>query len=482
MEKTATSAVVDFILDATLDAFPAGVIAEGKRCVIDGIAVILAGSSSPATGILHRQVRAAGGTGESTVLGAESFSAPAALAARANALSGHALDFDDTQLSRWPDRIFGLLTHPTIPPLSASLALGERLGVSGAKFLEAFLTGFEVECKIAEAIHPEHYKRGFHSSGTIGALGAATAAAKMLGLDAEQTRMTIGVAASLASGIRAGFGTMTKPLHVGRAAENGIVAAELGSMGFTADANALDGQWGFFQVTAGGFDREKIIGCLGAPHSIVDPGVSIKPYPCGSLSHPSADAMLGLVVDNDVRPEQIAKIRVRAGSNILNPLRYGVARNELEAKFSLPFVMSSIALRRSAGIEEFHDDFVLSEPVQSMMKRVETVRDPEIEAKGTDRMRSVIEIHLQGGKRLERAAEVYRGGPERPFTRAELHGKFRDCAKGVLDEDRMTKALAVLEELEDVERIDAVVKALTRARAPSTTGRRAPARSRRSRR
>jgi len=461
MEKTATTAVVDFVFDAALDAFPADVVAEGKRCVIDGIAVILAGSSSPASAILHRQVRAAGGTADATVLGADTFSAPAALAARANALSGHALDFDDTQLSRWPDRIFGLLTHPTIPPLSASLALGERLGATGASLLESFLTGFEVECKIAEAIHPQHYKQGFHTSGTIGALGAATASAKMLGLDETQTRMAIGIAASLASGIRAGFGTMTKPLHVGRAAENGIIAAELASMGFTADANALDGQWGFFQVTAGGFDADKIIGCLGTPHSIVDPGVSIKPYPCGSLSHPSADAMLGLVVDNDVKPEQINKIRVRAGSNILNPLRYGVARNELEAKFSLPFVMSAIALRRRAGIEEFHDDFVLSGAVQEMMKKVETVRDPEIEAKGTDRMRSVIEIHLQDGRRLERAADVYRGGPERPFTRAELHGKFSDCAKGVLSEERMRGALEVLERLESVESVQVLVDALT---------------------
>jgi 2-methylcitrate dehydratase PrpD len=295
----------------------------------------------------------------------------------------------------------------------------------------------------------------------LGALGAAAASAKLLGLDGDQTRMAIGIAASLASGIRAGFGTMTKPLHVGRAAENGLLAAELASMGFTADHNALDGPWGFFQVTGGGFDAEKIIGVLGAPHSIVDPGVSVKPYPCGSLSHPSADAMLGLVVEHDVAPDQIERIRVRAGPNILNPLRYGIATNELEAKFSLPFVMSAIALRRRAGIEEFHDDFVLSAPVQAMMQKVETVRDREIEAKGTDKMRSVIEIHLRGGRRLERAAEVYRGGPERPFTRTELHGKFRDCARLVLTEDQIAGALAVLETLESAESVRGLVEALS---------------------
>jgi 2-methylcitrate dehydratase PrpD len=171
--------------------------------------------------------------------------------------------------------------------------------------------------------------------------------------------------------------------------------------------------------------------------------------------------MLGLVVEHDVKPDQISKIRVRAGSNILNPLRYGVAENELEAKFSLPFVMSAIALRRRAGIEEFHDDFVLSAPVQAMMRKVETVRDPEIEAQGTDRMRSVIEVHLESGRRLERAADVYRGGPERPFTREELHAKFRDCTHALLSDDRIVGALEVLEALESVESVQVLVDALS---------------------
>jgi 2-methylcitrate dehydratase PrpD len=460
MSETATGAVLDFVLNASLDGFPGEVVDEGKRCITDGIAVILAGSSAPASAILRKQLRAAGGAAEATVLAHDAISVPAALAARANGLSGHALDFDDTQLSRWPDRIFGLLTHPTIPPLSACLALGERRNVSGAELLEGFLTAFEVECKMAEAVNPEHYQRGFHSSGTFGAFGAAVGAAKLLRLDREQTAMAIGIVASLASGIRAGFGTMTKPLHVGRAAENGVVAAELASLGFTADGAALDGVWGFFQVTGGGFDAEKIIGCLGAPYSIVDPGVSVKPYPCGSLSHPSADAMLALVSENDIEPGEIERVRVRAGSNILEPLRYGVARTELEAKFSLPFIMSSIALRRRAGITEFRDDFVLSEPVQEMMQRVETVRDADIEAMGFDKMRSVVEIHLRDGRRFDRSADVYRGGPERPFTREELHGKFRECAEGVLSEEHMGRALQMIEGLEELGSVTDLVAAL----------------------
>ena len=194
------------------------------------------------------------------------------------------MDYDDTQLSTTPDRTFGFLTHPTVPALAASLAIAEQLGVSGADFLEAFLIGFEVECKIAEAIDPNHYQRGFHSSGTIGVFGAAASAAKLLKLEPAAVAHTLAIASSMACGIRVNFGTMTKPLHVGRAAQNGVVAAELASRGFTRAENGLDGEWGYFQVFGGGAELDRLIPVLGKPYTIVNPGVSIKPYPCGSLN------------------------------------------------------------------------------------------------------------------------------------------------------------------------------------------------------
>ena len=265
-------------------------------------------------------MRAGNEVAESTVLGADAFSCRAASAALVNGTAGHALDFDDTQLSSSPDRIFGLLTHPTIPPLAASLALGERLGVSGRQLLEAYLIGFEVECKMAEAIDPSHYRNGFHSSGTFGIFGAMVSAAKLLGLDAGAIANALAIASSMSSGIRLNFGTMTKPLHVGRAAQNGVMAAELAARGHTGGGDALESPWGFFRVfTMGaGFDPSRLVGALGNPPSIVSPGVSLKPYPCGSLGHPSMDAMLKLVETHDVKPEQVRGIRLRTGSNILN--------------------------------------------------------------------------------------------------------------------------------------------------------------------
>ena len=295
----ATGAVVDFISRTRWPEFPSDVVALGKRCVIDGLGVMLAGSTTAASAILREYTRGSDGSAAATVFGPEPFRTSAASAALLNGTSGHALDWDDTQLSTSADRIFGLLTHPTMPPLAAALALGERQRASGAQFLEAFLTGFEVECKIAEAIHPHHYKKGFHSSGTVGTFGATVAAAKLLRLGPEATAHALAIAASMASGIRVNFGTMTKPLHVGRAAQNGVIAAELAAHGFTGGHDALDLPWGFFQAFSlgDGFDAERIVGELGNPHTIVSPGVSIKPYPCGVLGHPTMDAMRRLVID-----------------------------------------------------------------------------------------------------------------------------------------------------------------------------------------
>jgi 2-methylcitrate dehydratase PrpD len=463
-QSGATGAVVDFISRARWKDFPVEAVSIGKRCIIDGLGVILAGSTQDASRILRDYVRGADARADSTAFGPQAFKTGAASAALMNGTSGHALDWDDTQLATSADRIFGLLTHPTVPPLAAALAVGEQRRISGEQFLEAFLTGFEVECKIAEAIHPSHYKKGFHSSGTIGTFGAMTATAKLLGLDADRISHALAIAASMASGIRVNFGSMTKPLHVGRASQNGVMAAELAASGFTGGSDALDPPWGFFQVLShgDGFDADRIVGTLGRPHTIVWPGVSIKPYPCGVLGHPTMDAMRRLVMTHDVQPDQIKAIRVRAGSNILNPLRYPIAANELEAKFCPAFMVAAIALRRKAGIHEFNDAFVQSAPVQAMMRRVERVLDPEIEAKGWAKIRSTVEVDTVDGRTLvEHADERYRGGPDLPFTREELFEKFSDCASLVLPSTAVDETFALVEALEDLEDIGDLVRQLS---------------------
>jgi 2-methylcitrate dehydratase PrpD len=282
---------------------------------------------------------------------------------------------------------------------------------------------------------PRHYLRGMHSSATVGTFGAYAAAAKLLGLKEDKLCWGFGIAASFAAGIRCNFGTMTKPLHVGRAAENGIISALLAERGFTADPDALDGPWGFFAVQGGGASAEKIAQGFGKNWSIVEPGISIKPYPCGVLTHPTIDSMLKLMVTHDVHPQDIEAVTVYAGTNILNPIRYPIAANHLQAKFSLPAALAMIALARQAGKREFSDEFVGSAAMQAMQRKITTEFDPEIEKMGFDKMRSRIVIRLKDGRAVEgRADERYRGGPDNPLTDGELENKARSCCDGVLDE------------------------------------------------
>ena len=187
-----------------------------------------------------------------------------------------------------------------------------------------------------------------HSSGTVGTFGAYAAAAKLMGSTGDALRSGFGIAASLAAGIRCNFGTMTKPLHVGRAAENGVTAALLAARGFTADPDALDGPGDSSPFRVEESAPKKIAQGFGKVWTIVEPGVSIKPYPCGVLTHPTIDLMLKLVTEHDVKPDDIEAVKVYAGTNILKPIRYPIAANHLQAKFSLPAALAMIALARKS--------------------------------------------------------------------------------------------------------------------------------------
>ncbi len=431
-----TAAAAAFVENVTFAGIPAEAVRIGTRCLLDGLGLFVAGSEEHSVRLLIDEAEQTAGRPDALLLGRGNKKVPAAMAARVLGTSGHAHDWDDSQVSLDPTHIYGLLTHPTIPPLTGALVMAQKLGgVDGKTFMLAFLTGFEVECKISEWMLPQHYVRGMHSSGTVGTFGAYATAAKLLGLTGDKLRSGLGIAASFAAGIRCNFGTMTKPLHVGRAAENGVTAALLAERGFTADPDALDGPWGFYAVQGGGVDAEKVSQGFGKTWSIVDPGVSIKPYPCGVLTHPTIDLMLKLVTEHDVKSEEIEAVKVYAGTNILKPIRYPIAANHLQAKFSLPAALAMIALVRKAGKREFSDEFVGNEPMQAMQRRISTELDPAIEKMGFDKMRSRITIRLKNGRAVEGwADERYRGGPENPLSDADVEAKVRSCCEGVLDE------------------------------------------------
>lgn len=436
-----TQETARFIVETTHDDLPEALRAESLRCILDGLGVMLAGVPEECTRIIHRYVGSLGVVGAARAPGVPA-AYPAEFAALASGVSGHAHDFDDTQLASTPDRVYGLLTHPTVPALAAALAVGQETRATGKELVRAFTIGLEVECKLAEAVNPQHYQRGFHSTGTLGVFGAAAAASALLGLDQERTRTALSIAGSKSAGLRVNFGTMTKPYHSGAAAQNGVVAAKLASMGYSADPSGLDGPWGFFAVAGGGVDEEYVLDKLGNPWSLLEPGVSVKPYPCGSLLHPAMDALRELVIAHDVAPENIREVRLGTASNVLNALRYAEPENALQAKFSIQFMLGVLALRRRAGIAEFRDEVVRSPEVRAMMRQVKPYLDEGIEAQGFERIRSQVEVELRDGTALRQEASVSRGTPERPMTREELAEKFADCAAGVLPSEAVPNAIA----------------------------------------
>lgn len=424
-----TAAAVTFLTEARFEALSPEVLEISRRCLLDSTGLVLSGLGVPAIGILAGFAREQGGAGQALLLGEGALRVPVQVAARVLGTAGHVHDFDDTQVSHDPAHVYGLLTHPSIPPFSAALAVSDLLGgVSGQKFVTAFNYGFELGCKISEWMQPDHYLRGHHTSGTVGTFSACAAACLLLDLGATATARALGIAGSFAAGIRCNFGTMTKPLHVGRAAENGVLATMLAARGYTADPTVLDGPWGFPAVLGGGFSPEKVTQGFGKSWSIVDPGVSIKPYPSGILTHQSMDMVKNLVLRENIEPATVERIDFFAGDNILRPIRYRVAKNELQAKFSMAALITMLVLHRDAGLAQFEDDVITAPAFQHMQERVHTHADPAINALGFDLIRSRVEITLKNGKVLKAEADTrYRGGPSWPLTDADLREKYNGC-------------------------------------------------------
>jgi len=428
-EESLTAYVADFITRARAAAVPAEVTHLGKRSILDGIGLALAGSVAESGHIVRRYLRSLGCSAAkgSTVIGSP-LKLPARFAAFANGVAIHADDYDDTQLAVAKDRVYGLLTHPTAPALPPVLALGERDGRSGRDVLTAYQVGVEVETKIAEAIAPRHYQDGFHSTATIGTLGAAAGAAHLLGFDRERTRRALGLAASQAAGLRENFGTMTKPFHPGRSAESGIVAADFAQLGWTATPIVLEAGRGFFKAAGGGYDPQAIDGKLGNPWTFTTPGVSIKPHPSGSLTHPGMGLMLDLIRKHDVRPAQVVKVKVGTNRHMPNALIHRRPKNELQAKFSMEFCMAILLLERRAGLAEFTGKIVNRADVRKMIEKVEFGVHPEAEAAGYEKMTTIIEIELADGRKVGGRADFGKGSPANPMSDDELADKFRECA------------------------------------------------------
>jgi len=443
-----TQIMADFAVNTGYEALPYTAVEIAKISIIDGVGVCLAGSQSSASKIIADYVSEGNSKPEATVI-SRGYKTSASEAALANGTMMHALDYDDCAEA--------FLGHPTTVILPAVLALGESNRISGKEALLAYILGYEVGNKIGLGMGPAHYDVGWHGTATVGTLAAAVAAAKVLKLNVQKTRMAMGIAASLAAGLRQNFGTMTKPLHAGNAARNGVFAALLAQKGFTADPGILEGSFGYARVFKGAAEPnlEEMTKNLGAPFEIVSVPPIIKLYPSCRATAGCIDAILYLVNQHAIKAEDVAEVECRTSSHTPQILIHPRPQTALEGKFSIQYCMAIAIVDKEVGLGQFTDHKVQSPKIQELIKKVKFVHPPEMGYTMADSLRGRVEVvvRLNNGTEFSRLVKVAKGDPENPLTKKEMESKFLDCARLVFsrqDAKRCLDKISTLERMKDI--------------------------------
>ena len=367
-------------------------------------------------------------------------------AALVNGITSHTFDFDDTHLKT--------IIHPAGPVASAVLALAEQRGLAGRDVIDALVLGIDVACRVGNTMYPDHYDRGWHITGSTGMLGAAAACARLLRLDAQQTAMALGIAASQPVGLREQFGTMTKPFHPGGAARAGLMSALLASQGFTASAKALEAPRGFIQVASDKRAWNEITDELGQRFEISFN--TYKPFACGIVIHPSIDACAQLR-ERGVQPEQVERIDLRVHSLVLELTGKKEPQDGLQGKFSVYHGCAAGLIYGRAGEEEFSDDVVRDPLVVATRNKVQAVVDETI-----DEAEVKVSALLKNGQRIDVHVEHAIGSLQKPLSDAQLQAKFEALVVPVLGQARaqaITQACWALGSAADVRSLTELCRA-----------------------
>jgi 2-methylcitrate dehydratase PrpD len=437
------------------DDLPDEAIHWAKIGILDYLGVTLAGSREPAPR-LALEALGTPAAGPAALLGMAR-RVGALDAALVNGTAAHALDFDDC------NNTFG--GHPSVPILPALFALADESGASGRDFLAAYVTGFEVETKIALAVHFHHYMKGWHPTATLGVFGSAAACAKLMGLDDERTATALAIAASFASGIKANFGTMVKPLHVGHCSRNGLYAARLARAGFTAGAEAFEHKQGFFNVFngEGTYDASRILERWANPLDIVTPGIAIKQYPCCGSTHPALDAILRLAREHKPAPDDIERVDVWTHARRLEHTNRPAPKSDLDAKFSIQYCVARALLDQTISIEHFEGKTYENPAVKKLLPRVYAAPYTTAQFPAENHFGAEVKIALRGGKVLGAKVDEPFGRTSRnPLPAALLKEKFDNCSLRALQPEQVTKLYAVtqrIEVLRDVRELNAIMVA-----------------------
>lgn len=437
MQKASTpvmDGLVDFVLGLELASLPPAVVEAASRSMTDWLGTAIRGANEPLADAISRVIAATGGEPQATVIGRR-MRTSALLASMANGAQSHALDFDDTHLPS--------VVHGSAPVAPVVLALGEWRHVSGADALAAFIAGFEVETRIGRVIGAKLTERGWHATATLGHFGAAVAAGKLLRLNAGQLAHALGIAGTQATGLTASFGTMSKPLHPGKAAMNGLLAAMLAREGFTGSMAMLDGPGSLPETYLGITDLSRAVEDFGKRWQLLDN--STKFYAACHLTHATVDAGRAIRAGSAPAAEAIEAVRCRVHPLVMKVANQRDPKTDLEAKFSIGFCAAIALVRGDAGEAEFNAATVADPAVARVLARVTPEPDPSM-AVGAAHMT----VRLKDGRVLEHHVSAARGTPENPPSRDDIEEKFRRVARVVLPADRVARLVTTLRGLPDL--------------------------------
>ena len=411
------------------DQLPADVVSIAKCCFIDWLGVTLAGAKEDLSRILQDEAREEGAKEQASVVGG-GFKTSLMQAALLNGTASHALDYDDVNLL--------MVGHPTVPVVPGILALAERDGGNGKDFITAFVAGVETEVRVAMLMGESHYVKGWHTTGTVGTFGAAAAAARMMGLDADACITAFGIAATQAAGLKSNFGTMCKPLHAGKAAANGLYAALLARRGFTSNNEILECSQGFGDTQSASFSPDKALDGLGS--SFVTRGILFKYHAACYGTHASIEAATLMREKHNLTPERIEKIEVRVPESYQKMCNIQNPQTDLEAKFSLRFTTAMALAGESTGkISNYSPEMCNDPTVVYLRDRIKVVPESNWEHANSE-----VIVSTNDGVVLRQMADasIPESDQERQWFRVST--KFQELAEPVIGKDR---AEAVVEKV-----------------------------------
>jgi 2-methylcitrate dehydratase PrpD len=426
-----------------------------RTAIIDTVGVTLAGIPEPCTQILLDTPGVATSPGSSLIFGTSKRTS-ALDAALVNGTASHALDYDDFSGA--------LGGHQSVPLVPALYALAEERKLGGQKLLLAYIIGVEVEIRLARAVHNHHYDKGWHPTATLGVFGAAAAVSHLLGFDQEKTATALAIAASHAAGLKANFGTMVKPLHIGQTGRAGLLSALLAERGFTANKGVFEHHQGFLKVYNGDgtHDVERAFANWGDPLEIANETIGLKQFPCCGSTHAAIFMMQAIRNDEGVKADDVAKIELLPHGRRLRHTNTPDPQTNLQAKFSVQYACARMLLDGAVRLKDFEGDAHFEPEIQRLLKITEAHPHPDMADDAELQWGAEVIVTLKDGRKISRRVEnmVGRGG-EFPMTTDELWEKFDDCARRALPRDQIAPLFERLETIDSVTDMAQVSRLLT---------------------